>query len=214
MTFFLLDTVVRPVTAISAREVVLGAGGVDNVIAVSPGGKCSDIDETTNAAGRHRLLISVGSFYLIHYCPVIRHRHPRFRRHARTSDPLQATRLKQTDLSAVLVWLGNLHGQLVSRSFPNHRVSVIRSALPIDGEIIILSQIMAFPSRFQPPCVRAQSRRHRRPVPRPPVSRCCRSAVHLDHRDGAFISIKLACRGPDVGLRVFARPGSQFRKLR
>jgi ABC-type dipeptide/oligopeptide/nickel transport system permease subunit len=34
---------------------------------------------------------------------------------------------------------------------------VIRSALPIDGEIIILSQIMAFAARFPPPCVRRAS---------------------------------------------------------
>jgi peptide/nickel transport system permease protein len=93
-------------------------------------------------------VISVGSFYLIHLLPgnpatVILG--------IGASPEAKAALYRQLGLNKPVylqyfVWLGNiLHGNLgVSFISSTTVASVIRSALPIDGEIIIISQILAF----------------------------------------------------------------------
>jgi len=93
-------------------------------------------------------VISVGSFYLIHLLPG----NPATVILGFGATPeAKASLYKQLGLSKPIylqyfVWLGNiLHGNLGISFISQTTVSsVIRSALPIDAEIIVISQIMAF----------------------------------------------------------------------
>ncbi len=94
-------------------------------------------------------VISVGSFYLIHLLPGIPgHGHPGLRQHpGGQCRPLQAAGPGQAHLPAVLHLDGprDLRGNL-GISFITHTsiAGTIRAALPIDLEIIVISQILAF----------------------------------------------------------------------
>jgi peptide/nickel transport system permease protein len=93
-------------------------------------------------------VISVGSFYLIHLLPG----NPATVILGFGATPeAKAALYRQLGLNKPIylqyfVWLGNiLHGNLgISFISQTTVASVIRSALPIDGEIIIISQILAF----------------------------------------------------------------------
>ena len=66
------------------------------------------------------------------------------------------------------VWLGNIVRGNLGISFISQTpsLSVIRSALPIDVEIIIISQILAFAAAI-PTAMRSRPQARRHPRPRP-----------------------------------------------
>ena len=168
---------------------------LSNVIAVSPGGKVLRylMKRLVLLVGIV-FVISVGSFYLIHLLPG----NPATVILGFGATPeAKAILYKQLGLSKPIylqyfVWLGNiLHGNLGISFISQTTVSsVIRSALPIDVEIIVISQILAFAAAI--PIAMRSARKPDgivdRILGRRELHPAFDPSLHLDRRPGATSS--------------------------